>query len=249
MAIFCLADLAAGPEGAPGPHRRRLHRATSKPITRARPEGARRDGGAAEGRARAEPGADAGEQPGLHPRRAVRQHRARLQLGDRHPGGAEAGRLRGHRGRLRRRPGRREVHRHQVPQGRPAARCRGDRGHAARAQVPRRRGPEGPQQREPGRAGEGHGQPGAPRATTCATTTACPAWWRSTTSRADTEAELALLRAHMARQGVPVVVARHWAEGGAGAEELAHAVVAAGRVRHGRPALRLRRRRQRCGTR
>ena len=39
----------------------------------------------------------------------------------RHPLRAEAGRLRGHRGRLRRRPRRREVRRHQVPQVRPAA--------------------------------------------------------------------------------------------------------------------------------
>ena len=42
---------------------------------------------------------------------------------------------------------------------------------------------------------------------------------------ADTEPELALLRRHMDRQGVPVVISRHWSEGSAGAEELAHAVV------------------------
>ena len=41
----------------------------------------------------------------------------------------------------------------------------------------------------------------------------------------DTEAEVAVLRRHMARQGVPVAVARHWAEGSAGAEDLAHEVV------------------------
>lgn len=41
----------------------------------------------------------------------------------------------------------------------------------------------------------------------------------------DTQEELDLLRRHMDRQGVPVVVARHWAEGSKGAEELAHAVV------------------------
>ena len=41
----------------------------------------------------------------------------------------------------------------------------------------------------------------------------------------DTKTELAVLRRHMERQGVPVVMARHWAEGSAGAEELAHAVV------------------------
>ena len=42
---------------------------------------------------------------------------------------------------------------------------------------------------------------------------------------ADTDAELALVRREMDRQGVPVVVAHHWAKGSAGAEELAHAVV------------------------
>ena len=53
--------------------------------------------------------------------------------------GAAAGRLRGHRGRLRRRPRRGEVRRHQVPQVRPASRRRGGRGHGAGAEVPRRR--------------------------------------------------------------------------------------------------------------
>jgi len=41
----------------------------------------------------------------------------------------------------------------------------------------------------------------------------------------DTEAELALLNRKMAHHGVPIVVARHWAEGGKGAEELARTVV------------------------
>ena len=42
---------------------------------------------------------------------------------------------------------------------------------------------------------------------------------------ADTEAELALLREHVAALGVPVHLARHWAEGSAGAVDLAHEVV------------------------
>ena len=113
-------DLARGPEEAPRQHRRRLH-ARPEAGDAQRPQGARRDDRAAEGRARAQPGADAGEQSGVHPRRPVRQHRARLQLGDRDPGRAQARRLRGDRGRLRRRPRRREVPRHQVPQDRPAA--------------------------------------------------------------------------------------------------------------------------------
>jgi formate--tetrahydrofolate ligase len=41
----------------------------------------------------------------------------------------------------------------------------------------------------------------------------------------DTPTELALLQETMAKHGVPVLVARHWAEGGKGAEEVARAVV------------------------
>jgi len=42
---------------------------------------------------------------------------------------------------------------------------------------------------------------------------------------ADSDAERALLERTLAQHGVPVVVARHWAEGGRGAEDLARAVV------------------------
>ena len=42
----------------------------------------------------------------------------------------------------------------------------------------------------------------------------------------DTEAEVAMVRERVAATGVTMVLARHWAEGGAGAEELARAVVA-----------------------
>ncbi len=41
----------------------------------------------------------------------------------------------------------------------------------------------------------------------------------------DTEAELALLKRKLAHHEVPLVVARHWADGGRGAEELARVVV------------------------
>src|SRR3954451_22358168 len=41
----------------------------------------------------------------------------------------------------------------------------------------------------------------------------------------DTEAEIALIRNRMAAENTKVVLARHWAEGGKGAEELAHEVV------------------------
>ncbi len=84
MAIFCLADRPRRSEAAARQHRRRPD-PRPQAGARQRPEGGRRDGGAAERRDRAQSGADAREQPGLHPWRAVRQHRAWLQLGDRRP--------------------------------------------------------------------------------------------------------------------------------------------------------------------
>ena len=41
----------------------------------------------------------------------------------------------------------------------------------------------------------------------------------------DTDAEIDLLKRKMAHQSAPVILARHWAEGGKGAEDVAHAVV------------------------
>jgi formate--tetrahydrofolate ligase len=41
----------------------------------------------------------------------------------------------------------------------------------------------------------------------------------------DTDAEIELLKRKMAHQNAPVILARHWAEGGKGAEDVAHAVV------------------------
>ena len=99
-----------------------------------------RDDGAAQGRPAAQPGADGRGGAGLHPRRAVRQHRPRLQLGDRHQDGPRPRRLGGDRGRLRLRPRRREVLRHQVPDGGARSRRRGAGGHRARPQAPRRGG-------------------------------------------------------------------------------------------------------------
>ena len=84
MAIFCLATSIKDLKERLG----KIvvgYTSAQKPILRARPEGARRDDRAAARCAGAEPGADAREQPGLHPWRPVRQHRARLQLGDGHP--------------------------------------------------------------------------------------------------------------------------------------------------------------------
>ncbi len=54
----------------------------------------------------------------------------------------------------------------------------------------------------------------------------------------DTDAEHALLREKMAPLGVPVIVARHWAEGGKGAEEVARAVVGIVEGAADKPAMR-----------
>ena len=119
------------PEG-PGEAARRHHRrlpTRQEPGVRARPQSRRRHGGAAQGRHAAQPGADAGEQPRLRAWRAVRQHRPWLQFGGGHHHGAEARRLCGDGGRLRRRSRGGEVLRHQVPQGRAEAGGGGHRRH------------------------------------------------------------------------------------------------------------------------
>ena len=91
-----------------------------------------------EGRHRAESGADPRTQSGVHPRRAVRQHRPRLQLGHRHPRRVETRGLRGHRSRLRRRPRCGKILRHKMSQRRPCAGCGGAGGHRARVENARR---------------------------------------------------------------------------------------------------------------
>ena len=180
MAIFCLAKDLEDLKTRLGNIIVGLH---ARPQAGARqgPQGARRDGGAAEGRAGAQPGADARGHARLHPWRPVRQHRARLQLGAGHDDGAQARRLRGDRGGLRRRPGRREVHRHQVPQGRPQARRGRAGGDHPRAQDARRREEGRPQDREPEGARSRHGQPAAPRRERAASSAWCR-WSRSTAS-------------------------------------------------------------------
>ena len=150
-----------GPErSAPpaGQHHRRLH-ARQETGARLRSEGAGRDDGAAERRAGAEPGADAGRDAGVHSRRAVREHRAWLQLGAGHHHGVEARRLCGDGSGLRRRPRRRKVPRHQVPQGGARAGLRGAGGHHPRAQDAWRREEGRSQEGRSGRARHRHEQP------------------------------------------------------------------------------------------
>ena len=142
MAMLCLAARPAPISSARlEPHRRGLRRATGTPVTAARAQGAparwRRSCSDAimPNLVQTLEGTPAFVHGG-----PFAQHRARLQQPDRHPAGAAARRTRRHRGRLRLRPRRREVLRHQVPHRRalnPAA--VGDRGHGARAQDARRR--------------------------------------------------------------------------------------------------------------
>ncbi len=107
-------DRPAGPSRAARPDRGR-RRPQRQPRDRRGPQGGRRDDGDHEGRAQAQPGADARGTAGADPRRAVRQHRAREQLDHRGSRGAEARRLRRDRGGVRERPGLPEVLRHRVP--------------------------------------------------------------------------------------------------------------------------------------
>ena len=149
-------------ERAPFAHHRRLYlRRTAR--HRRRPQGRGRDGGAFEGCAQAQSGADAGTHPGAHPRRSLCQHRPRLQQRAGHAHGPETGRLRRHRGRLWRGPRRGEVPRHQVPHGGPAPRGGGGGGHGAGAEAARRPEKGGAENRRPRGAGKGPAEPAAPR--------------------------------------------------------------------------------------
>ena len=82
---------------------------------------------------------------------------------------------------------------------------------------------KGAQQREPGAPWRKASPTWSGTSTTCATITACPAWCRINHFSNDTPAELDLLQRKMAHHEAPVVLARHWAEGGKGAEALARA--------------------------
>ena len=182
MAIFCLTESWAD-------LKRRIgdivvgYTRSKKPVTARELERPRCDGGAAARRARAQPGADARAHAGVRARWTVREHRARLQLGGRHPGGAAAGRLRRHRGRLRRRPRRGEVRRHQVPQVRAAPGRRGRGGHGPGAQVPRRGGRAGPRARRTSVPSSAAWRTSRGTCATSARSTGSRAWSRSTGSR------------------------------------------------------------------
>ncbi|MDF2978985.1 MAG: fhs [Actinomycetospora sp.] len=97
-----------------GPHRRRLHRRRRRGDRRGHPR-RRGDGGAHARRAQAQPHADPREHAGPGARRPLRQHRHGQLLDRRRPHRHPLRRLPRHRGRLRRRHGRRALLQHQVP--------------------------------------------------------------------------------------------------------------------------------------
>ena len=95
-----------------------------EPVTAEQIRCAGVDGRAAQGRAQAEPRADARGPACVRALRAVREHRARQQLARRRPRRAQDRRLRHHRVRVRRGHGDGEVHGHRLPAGEHPARRR-----------------------------------------------------------------------------------------------------------------------------
>jgi formate--tetrahydrofolate ligase len=216
--------LAARSEGAAGPDHRGLH---PRPETdsRRRPAGARRDGGAAEGRDQAEPGADAGEQPGHHPRRTVCQYRPWLQFRHRHLAALKLGDYVVTEAGFGADLGAEKFIDIKCRKSGSAPRCAVVIVATLRA-LKYHGGVDLKDLNTPDPAAVEKGLPNLERhVDNIRHRHGLPCVVSINHFTSDTEPELDLLRRHMERQGVPVVVARHWAEGSAGAEELAHAVV------------------------
>ncbi len=202
------------PGGAPRPDR---HRRDPRPQARHPQgrEGHRRHDGAAQGRPAAEPRADPRGQPGADPRRPLRPHRPRLQLGDRHAGRPAARRLHGDGGRLRRRSRRREVPGHQVPAGGPDPLGRGGGGDDPRPQDAWRRRQEEPRGENIDALEKGFAN--LARHVTNLRGFGLPVVVGVNHFHADTDAEHAKLKdLCRERLDVEAITCRHWAEGGAG---------------------------------
>ena len=154
--------------------------------------------------------------PRLHPRRALRQHCPRLQQRHGHHAGHEAGRLCGYRGRLRRRPGRREVPGHQVPRGRAAPRRCGAGGHRPCAEVTTAALPR-PDLSKPNARGRWRPalrQPAHVTSRICRKSSACRSCVAINAFPTDTEEELAVIVTTSApRLGVPVRAERGVGQG------------------------------------
>ena len=134
--------------------------------------------------------------------------------------------------RLRRRPRRREVRRHQVPQGGPEARRCAVIVATMRA-LKYHGGVEvaGPRQGEPRGAREGHRESRAPHRQRARPVYGLPCVVAINHRAEDTDAETQLAAgARSTHHGVKIIVAKHFAEGGKGAVELAKEVVRAVRA-------------------
>ena len=110
---------------------------------------------------------------------------------------------------------------------RPASERGGDRGHGARAEVPRRVGSEDRHQGEPRGAGQGHRQPRAPRRERDQALRHPVRGVDQPLHHRHRRPKSSCSKSRMAKMGVPVVLATHWGEGGKGAAELAKIVVGA----------------------
>ena len=86
-------------------------------------------------------------------------------------------------------------------------------------------GPEGRSTRRTSRAGEGHRQPRAPRRERAEALRPAVRGLDQPLHLRHAGRDRAAARARMAKHGVPVVLATHWADGGKGAAELARIVV------------------------
>lgn len=162
--------------------------------------------------------------PGDCSRGTLCEHRARVQLGDRHENGDGGRGLCRNRGGLRRRPGRGEISGHQMPYGGTDAGRGGGGCNRPGAENARRRGKD-----RPGTGGSvcpapGTAEPAAarvehPRGVRLPCVVAINAF------PTDTAAELACVEAECAGVGVKAILSTVWAEGGKGGEALAREVV------------------------
>ena len=182
----------------------------------------------------AEPAADAGEHARHRARRSVRQHRPRQLVGARRPDRHPRRRLPHHRGRVRRRHGRRAVLQHQVPRLRascPTRPCSSPRcgrsrrtpGSTASSPASRCRRRCSTRARTTSRSAR---PTCASRSRTCSCT-ASPRSSPSTPSRPTIASEHDAIRRVAESMGARVAVCTHFTDGGAGAVELAEAVVEA----------------------
>ena len=226
-------DRPLRPARAPRPHRHG-HRPLGGGGHRRGPRRGRRHDRAAARRHQAQPAADARGRPGLRPLRA-RSPTSPTATARSSPTGVAlaTSRHRRHRGRLRRRHGRREVLRHQVPRVGPGARLRPSWWPpSARSRCTAAWARSWPASRSTRRCSRRTSRPCASVRENLAAHIEIvrpvrrARWsWPSTPSPATPTSEFEAIREVALAAGArDAVVTTHWADGGAGAEALAAAV-------------------------